>query len=93
MSSPARNVLGTELAECSHRPMTGFFRDGCCNTDDSDLGLHVVCIRATREFLEFSKARGNDPTTPPHEVGFPGLRPGPPGGLSAARGPGAVEIG
>ncbi len=85
MSSPARNVLGTELAECSHKPMTGFFRDGCCNTDDSDLGLHVVCIRATREFLEFSKARGNDLTTPHHEFGFPGLRPGDQWCLCAAR--------
>lgn len=56
----AKNVLGTELVPCSTDPLTGFYRDGCCNTGAQDLGLHVVCARLTREFLEFSLRRGND---------------------------------
>ena len=59
-----KNVLGGELVECSTDPMTGFFRDGCCNTGAEDLGLHTVCTEVTAEFLEFSKARGNDLSTP-----------------------------
>ena len=72
----ALNVLGTELETCSLDPLTGFFRDGCCNTDEHDRGLHVVCARMTADFLEFSRARGNDLVTPRPEWLFPGLRPG-----------------
>ena len=71
-----KNVLGGPLQPCSERPVTGFFRDGCCNTSDEDLGAHVVCVRVTAPFLEFSAARGNDLTTPHPEFGFPGLKPG-----------------
>lgn len=72
----ARNVLGGPLQTCSDRPLTGFFRDGCCNTNDEDVGAHVVCVRVTQDFLEFSAARGNDLITPHPEFGFPGLQPG-----------------
>ena len=81
----ARNVLGTELKTCSQKPLTGFFRDGCCNTDDQDLGAHTVCVETTAEFLEFSKAAGNDLSTPRPELGFPGLRPGDRWCLCASR--------
>jgi uncharacterized protein (DUF2237 family) len=72
----ARNVLGEPLEICSFRPMTGFYRDGCCNTGAEDLGSHTVCAVMTAEFLEFSKSRGNDLSTPVPEFGFPGLKPG-----------------
>jgi len=72
----ARNVLGEKLQSCSERPLTGFFRDGCCNSGPEDVGVHTVCVVATAEFLEFSKARGNDLSTPMPESGFPGLKPG-----------------
>lgn len=81
----ARNVLGTELQECSRRPLTGFYRDGCCNTGREDRGVHVVCARVTAEFLEFSRAAGNDLSTPRPEFAFPGLRPGDRWCLCAAR--------
>lgn len=71
-----RNVLGGELASCSVEPVTGFFRDGCCNTSPEDAGSHTVCAVMTTEFLAFSKARGNDLSTPMPEYGFPGLKPG-----------------
>ena len=71
-----KNVLGSALQPCSERPLTGFFRDGCCNTSDEDLGAHVVCVRVTAEFLEFSAGRGNDLTAPHPEFGFAGLKPG-----------------
>jgi hypothetical protein len=74
--SKARNVLGGELEDCSTRPMTGFLRDGCCNTNDEDVGSHTVCAVMTAEFLAFSKAQGNDLSTPHPEFGFPGLKPG-----------------
>ena len=70
------NVLGETLQQCGSRPLTGFYRDGCCNTGKEDVGLHTVCIEATHEFLEFSKASGNDLSTPRPEFGFPGLQPG-----------------
>jgi len=70
----AKNVLGGELAPCSFDPLTGFYRDGCCNTGADDLGVHVVCARVTAEFLEFSKNAGNDLSTP--QPGFSGLQPG-----------------
>jgi uncharacterized protein (DUF2237 family) len=72
----AKNVLGGELAHCSLDPKTGFYRDGCCNTGLDDLGLHLVCVEVTAEFLEFSRQRGNDLSTPNPTYGFPGLVPG-----------------
>ena len=72
---PARNVLGGPLGTCSTSPMTGFFRDGCCNTGPQDVGSHTVCVVLTAEFLAFSKASGNDLSTPVPEWGFPGLKP------------------
>ncbi|MFO0942408.1 MAG: DUF2237 domain-containing protein [Pirellulales bacterium] len=73
---PARNVLGTELETCSMDPMTGFFRDGCCNTGRDDEGMHLVCAEMTEQFLSFSKSRGNDLSTPMPEFDFPGLLEG-----------------
>jgi uncharacterized protein (DUF2237 family) len=87
------NVLGEPLALCSEQPLTGFFRDGCCNTAKEDLGLHAVCTRVTAEFLEFSRSRGNDLSTPHPEFGFPGLRPGDQWCLCAARWQEALEAG
>ena len=72
----AKNVLGTALAPCSYDPLTGYFRDGCCNTGASDVGLHLVCVRVTAQFLEFSKSRGNDLITPLPQHRFAGLKPG-----------------
>ncbi|MEM7417300.1 MAG: DUF2237 domain-containing protein [Gemmatimonadota bacterium] len=80
-----RNVLGTELLDCSHDPLTGFFRDGCCRTGQGDLGVHVVCARMTAEFLAFSKSVGNDLSTPRPEYHFPGLKPGDSWCLCASR--------
>lgn len=74
--STARNVLGGPLEPCSTDPMTGFYRDGCCNTGPSDAGLHLVCAEMTDEFLAFSKARGNDLSTPNAMFGFEGLTEG-----------------
>lgn len=71
-----RNVLGGALADCSASPRTGFFRDGRCNTGPEDIGLHVVCVQVTREFLSFAFRNGNDLVTPAPEHGFPGLVPG-----------------
>ena len=79
------NVFGEPLEDCSNSPLTGFFRDGCCNTSDDDLGSHTVCVRVTREFLEFSRFRGNDLSTPHPEFNFPGLQPGDRWCLCAAR--------
>jgi uncharacterized protein (DUF2237 family) len=70
------NVLGEALAPCSSQPLTGFFRDGCCNTSEEDRGSHTVCVELTAEFLAFSQASGNDLSTPRPEFGFPGLKPG-----------------
>lgn len=70
------NVFGEPLLPCSEDPLTGFFRDGCCNTSDQDGGSHTVCIRVTDEFLEYSRFRGNDLSTPMSEFGFPGLKSG-----------------
>jgi len=81
----ARNVLGGVLLPCSMDPLTGWFRDGCCNTDENDLGLHTVCVEMTAEFLAFSRAAGNDLSTPRPEYGFAGLRPGDRWCLCAAR--------
>jgi uncharacterized protein (DUF2237 family) len=72
----ARNVLGGVLQSCSERPVTGFFRTGCCETSPQDLGSHTVCVVMTAEFLAFSRSRGNDLSTPRPEFGFPGLKAG-----------------
>lgn len=72
----ARNVLGGELEPCGTDPMTGFYRDGCCNTDPEDLGSHTVCAVATREFLAHQQRVGNDLSTPLPRYQFPGLQPG-----------------
>ena len=70
------NVLGEQLEECSNDPVTGWFRDGCCNTNNDDRGLHTVCAKVTTKFLEWSKQAGNDLITPHPEYGFPGLKEG-----------------
>jgi uncharacterized protein (DUF2237 family) len=70
----ARNVLNTPLETCCESPMTGFYRDGCCNTGGEDVGLHLVCVQVTAEFLAFSRQRGNNLSTA--QRGFPGLKPG-----------------
>ena len=72
----SKNVLGTSLVPCSYDPLTGYFRDGCCNTDESDRGSHLVCARVTQAFLAFSLKRGNDLITPRPEYRFQGLKPG-----------------
>lgn len=89
----ALNVLGGPLAPCGLDPMAGFYRDGCCNTDYDDVGIHVVCARMTREFLEFSKRRGNDLSTPAPQGGFPGLKPGDRWCLCAGRWKEALDAG
>jgi uncharacterized protein (DUF2237 family) len=70
------NVLGGRLEPCSYDPITGFYRDGCCATGPDDIGSHTVCVELTAEFLVFSRAQGNDLSTPRPEFGFAGLRPG-----------------
>ncbi len=75
-SKNAANVFGDPMITCSTDPMTGFFRDGCCNTGPQDTGMHLVCAEVTAEFLEFSKAAGNDLSTPMPQYGFGGLQPG-----------------
>ena len=72
----SKNVLGAALVPCSYDPLTGYFRDGCCNTDESDRGSHLVCARVTQAFLAFSLKRGNDLITPRPEYRFQGLKPG-----------------
>lgn len=90
---PSRNVLGSALENCSLKPMTGFYRNGCCDTGAEDVGSHTVCIVATAEFLAFSKARGNDLSTPVPEYGFAGLVPGDRWCLCAPRWQEALEAG
>jgi len=89
----ALNVLGEPLAPCGLDPVTGFYRDGCCNTGYEDVGIHVVCAKMTREFLAFSKKRGNDLSTPAPEHGFPGLKPGDRWCLCAGRWKEALDAG
>ncbi|MBM79408.1 MAG: hypothetical protein CMJ78_02285 [Planctomycetaceae bacterium] len=89
----AKNVLGTPLEPCSMSPLTGFYRDGCCNTGVQDLGLHLVCIVATDEFLEFSAEVGNDLSTPMPEYAFPGLNEGDRWCLCVQRWKQALEAG
>lgn len=83
--APSVNVLGSRLEPCSTRPVTGFFRNGCCDTGSEDAGSHTVCAVMTAEFLAFSKSRGNDLSTPRPEFGFDGLSPGDRWCLCAAR--------
>jgi uncharacterized protein (DUF2237 family) len=89
----ARNVMGGELKSCSIDPVTGFFRNGCCETGPHDLGLHTVCAVMTAEFLAFSKAAGNDLSTPNPEYAFPGLKPGDRWCLCAPRWKEALDAG
>ncbi len=84
-SAEVKNVLGTALVPCSYDPLTGYFRDGCCKTDASDLGSHLICARVTGEFLEFSLLRGNDLSTPRPEYRFKGLTAGDRWCLCASR--------
>jgi len=79
------NVFDEPLEECGKDPVTGFYRDGCCNTSGEDIGSHTVCILATQEFLEYSRFKGNDLSTPALQFGFPGLQPGDSWCLCAAR--------
>src|SRR6266436_1068295 len=89
----ARNVLGEPLAECCTKPMTGFYRDGSCNTGPEDFRLHTVCTKVDAAFLAFSRAAGNDLSTPVPEFGFPGLKPGDRWCLCASRWKEAMEAG
>nr|WP_315137458.1 DUF2237 domain-containing protein [uncultured Limnohabitans sp.] len=93
MSQNALNVLGAVLVPCSYDPLTGYYRDGCCNTDDHDQGSHVVCAKVTQEFLDFSLARGNDLVTPRPEHRFVGLQAGDRWCLCAMRWKEALEAG
>jgi len=88
-----RNVLGEPLVPCSIDPLTGFYRDGCCRSGEEDFGSHSVCVEVSAEFLEFSRSRGNDLSTPRPELGFGGLSPGDRWCLCAARWQEALEAG
>jgi uncharacterized protein len=91
--SGAKNVFGQPLVPCGTDPMTGFYRDGCCNTGASDVGLHVVCSVMTDSFLKFSRSRGNDLSTPMPQFQFPGLKAGDRWCLCAARWKEAYDAG
>lgn len=93
MGPMATNVLGTELEPCSTDPLTGFYRDGCCNTGPDDGGVHTVCAVMTEEFLDFSLSQGNDLITAMPAYGFPGLEPGDRWCLCASRWAQALEAG
>ncbi len=90
---PSRNVLGGPIGVCSNKPMTGFFRNGCCETSPEDIGSHTVCAVMTAEFLAFSKRQGNDLSTSRPEFGFVGLKPGDRWCLCAPRWQEALEAG
>ena len=89
----ARNVLGGPLASCSTSPMTGFYRNGCCETGPHDLGIHTVCAVMTAEFLDYSRSVGNDLSTPAPQFDFSGLRPGDRWCLCAPRWKEALDAG
>lgn len=93
MVQKAKNVLGSELIPCGMDPLTGFFRDGCCNTCLEDFGSHTVCAQMTETFLAFSRVRGNDLSTPNPHYQFPGLKPGDRWCLCAGRWREAAEAG
>lgn len=88
-----RNVLGEPLKTCNEEPLTGFYRDGCCNTGPDDIGSHTVCVQMTADFLAFSRSRGNNLSAANPAMGFPGLRPGDRWCLCAARWQEAMEAG
>jgi hypothetical protein len=90
---PSRNVLGGVLQSCSEDPVTGFFRNGCCDTSADDIGSHTVCAVMTAEFLAFSRSAGNDLSTPMPQFGFHGLQPGDRWCLCAPRWQQALEAG
>ncbi len=91
--SRGRSVLGEPMAVCGEQPLTGFYRNGCCDTGPDDLGLHLVCAVMTAEFLAFSRGRGNDLTTPMPAYGFAGLKPGDRWCLCVTRWKEALEAG
>lgn len=93
MSSEQHNVFGEPLEPCSLKPVTGFYRTGCCETGPEDVGVHTVCVEVTAEFLAFSRLRGNDLSTPRPEFGFPGLAAGDRWCLCAERWQEAFEAG
>jgi len=93
MNKDSFNVLGTPLVPCSYDPLTGYFRDGCCNTDEHDRGSHVICAKVTQEFLDFSLQQGNDLITPRPEYRFQGLKAGDRWCLCALRWKQAFEAG
>jgi len=93
MKSEATNVLGGPLQICCTSPMTGFYRDGKCNTGAGDMGAHIVCAQVTAEFLAYTKAQGNDLSSPAPMYGFPGLKPGDCWCLCASRWQQALEDG
>ncbi|MBM0743815.1 DUF2237 domain-containing protein [Phormidium sp. CLA17] len=89
----AKNVLGEPLELCCTSPMTGYYRDGLCTTGSGDVGVHVVCAQVTAEFLTYTKAQGNDLSTPMPAYGFPGLKPGDRWCLCASRWKEALDDG
>jgi uncharacterized protein len=91
--APSKNVLGEALTECCTKPLTGFYRDGACNTGPQDFGVHTVCALMSADFLTFSKAAGNDLSTPMPQFGFEGLKPGDCWCLCAARWKEALDAG
>ena len=93
MNKDSFNVLGTPLVPCSYDPLTGYFRDGCCNTDKHDRGSHVICAKVSQEFLDFSLRQGNDLITPRPEYRFQGLKAGDRWCLCALRWKQAFEAG
>jgi uncharacterized protein (DUF2237 family) len=93
MNKDSLNVLGTALVPCSYDPLTGYFRDGCCNTDEHDRGSHVICAKVSQEFLDFSLRQGNDLITPRPEYRFQGLKAGDRWCLCALRWKQAFEAG
>ncbi|MDR9364503.1 MAG: DUF2237 domain-containing protein [Balneolaceae bacterium] len=93
MKFKSRNVFGEPLVNCSSNPLTGFYRNGCCESGDEDYGDHMVCAVMTADFLDFSKSKGNDLTTPLPQYNFPGLNPGDRWCLCAPRWKEAYEAG
>ena len=93
MNDETLNVLGKPLVPCSYDPMTGYYRDGCCNTDEYDQGSHVICAKVTQAFLDFSLQQGNDLVTPRPEFRFSGLKAGDRWCLCALRWKQAYEAG
>lgn len=93
MVTEATNVVGGKLETCCTSPMTGYYRDGKCNTGGGDFGAHTVCAQLTEEFLQFTKSKGNDLSTPVPEFNFPGLKPGDCWCLCASRWKEAMDSG